>query len=53
MAFWKRFFVFCAAVILMIILFNWVVMPFYVKHNTLVKVPSVVGQDFSDAKRQD
>ncbi len=51
MAFWKRFFVFCGAVILMIILFNWVIMPLYVKHNTLVKVPSVVGQDFSDAKK--
>ncbi len=51
MAFWKRFFVFCGAIVLMIILMNWVVMPLYVKHNTLVKVPSVVGENFEDAKK--
>lgn len=51
MAFWKRFLVFSLAVVLMIVLFNWVVMPLYVKHNTLVKVPAVVGQNFEDAKK--
>ncbi len=52
MAFWKRFLVFASALILIMVLLNWVVMPLYVKHNTLVKVPSVVGLNFGDAKKK-
>lgn len=35
-----------------ILLMNFIVMPWYVKHNTLVKVPSVVGTSFEDAKKK-
>ena len=52
MAFWKRFLVFASALVLIMVLLNWVVMPLYVKHNTLVKVPSVVGLNFGDAKKK-
>jgi beta-lactam-binding protein with PASTA domain len=52
MAFWKKFLVFVSALILIMVLLNWVVMPLYVKHNTLVKVPSVVGLSFADAKKK-
>lgn len=34
----------------MILLFNYVVMPWYVKHNTLVTVPPVIGLNFNEAK---
>lgn len=32
-------------------LFNFVIMPWYVKHSSLVKVPSVVGLQFNEAKK--
>lgn len=35
-----------------ILLMNFIVMPWYVRHDTLVKVPSVVGLSFEEAKKQ-
>lgn len=52
MAFWKKLLIFIGAIIVLMVLFNWVLMPWYVKHNTLVKVPSVVGLSFDDAKKK-
>jgi serine/threonine-protein kinase len=34
----------------LVLLVNFVVMPWYVKHNTLVTVPSVIGLGFEEAK---
>jgi len=34
----------------MVLLFNYLVMPWYVRHNTLVKVPSVIGLNYDEAK---
>lgn len=49
MVLWKKaligFFVFIAFVFL----FNSVVMPWYVRHGSLVQVPSVIGMHFNDA----
>jgi len=36
----------------LVLLFNYLVMPWYVRHNTLVKVPSVVGLSFEEAKNK-
>lgn len=52
MAFWKKLLVFSGSIALIVVLFNWVVMPWYVKHGSLVKVPSVVGLSFEDAKKK-
>src|SRR5258706_10686123 len=52
MAFWKKLLIFIGSIFVLLILFNWVLMPWYVKHNTLVKVPSVVGLSFEDAKKK-
>lgn len=52
MKLWKKALIFFAAVIGLGILFNNVVMPWYVRHNTLVKVPSVVGLPFEEAKKK-
>jgi serine/threonine-protein kinase len=34
-----------------LLLMNFIIMPWYVKHDTLVKVPSVIGLNFDEAKK--
>ncbi|MFZ4591560.1 MAG: PASTA domain-containing protein [Ignavibacteria bacterium] len=38
-------------VVAFVLLFNSILMPWYVKHSNLVKVPSVTGMNFLDAKK--
>ena len=38
-------------VVAFILLFNSILMPWYVKHSNLVKVPNVTGLNFLDAKK--
>ena len=47
----KKILIFVGAFIVVIILFNYVVMPLYVKHSKMTKVPNVVGMNFNDAKQ--
>lgn len=49
---WKRFLFLFLGVIAMVLLFNSVIMPWYVKHTDTVKVPNVVGMKFLDAKKK-
>ena len=48
---WKKLLIGITAIILIVLLFNSVIMPLYVKHTSLVKVPNVVGMNFMEAKR--
>ncbi|MCC7159661.1 MAG: PASTA domain-containing protein [Ignavibacteria bacterium] len=52
MKFFKKIIIVFGALIIAVLLMNFVVMPWYVRHDTLVKVPSVVGLSFEDAKKQ-
>jgi len=47
----KKLLIISGSLIVLLLLFNSVIMPWYVKHMNLVKVPSVVGMNFIDAKR--
>jgi eukaryotic-like serine/threonine-protein kinase len=47
----KKLLIGIGILIVSILLFNSVLMPLYVKHTTLVKVPNVLGISFTDAKR--
>jgi len=38
-------------VVVFVLLFNSILMPWYVKHSNLVKVPNVTGMNFLDAKK--
>ena len=49
---WKRIAILFVAVIAMVLLFNSVIMPWYVKHTDTAVVPSVVGLNFLDAKKK-
>lgn len=49
---WKRLVILFFGVIAMVLLFNSVIMPWYVKHTDTAKVPSVVGLNFLDAKKK-
>lgn len=49
MVWWKKSLIIVISVIALIVLLNSVIMPWYVKHNTLVKVPSVTGLPYNDA----
>jgi beta-lactam-binding protein with PASTA domain len=49
MVWWKKALIGFAVFIAFIFLFNSVIMPWYVRHDTLVQVPSVVGMNFNDA----
>lgn len=49
---WKRLLILFVGVIVMILLFNSVIMPWYVKHTDTAKVPNVVGLNFLDAKKK-
>ncbi|KXK49694.1 MAG: protein kinase [Chlorobi bacterium OLB5] len=52
MKFWQKLLVGIGGMFVAVLLMNFVVMPWYVRHDTLVKVPSVVGLNFEDAKKQ-
>jgi serine/threonine-protein kinase len=47
----KKILILTVSIIILFLLFNSVIMPWYVKHTNLVKVPNVVGMNFIDAKR--
>jgi serine/threonine-protein kinase len=47
----KKILIFAGILLLVIIIFNSVVMPFYVKHSKMTKVPNIVGMNFNDAKQ--
>ncbi len=52
MSFWKKSLILIGVIVVLSLLFNGVIMPWYVRHDTLVKVPSVVGLSFEDAKKK-
>ncbi len=52
MSFWKKLIIGMGGLFVAILLMNFIVMPWYVRHDTLVKVPSVVGLSFEEAKKQ-
>lgn len=47
----KKISIIIAGVIIFLLFFNYVAMPWYVKHSKLNTVPNVVGLQFNDAKR--
>jgi serine/threonine-protein kinase len=47
----KKLLILFGIVIAIVFLFNNIIMPWYVKHSDLVKVPNVVGLTYLDAKR--
>jgi len=49
---WKKILVIFGGAFVFILMFNFIVMPWYVRHNTLVTVPSVVGLGFEEAKQK-
>ena len=50
MKFWQKLLILTGGFFVVILLMNFVVMPWYVRHDTLVKVPSVTGLNFEEAK---
>ncbi len=52
MGFWKKTLIGLIGLVVAILLMNFIVMPWYVRHDTLVKVPSVVGLSFDEAKKK-
>jgi serine/threonine-protein kinase len=51
MVWWKKTLIILGIFIVLIFLFNSVIMPWYVRHDTLVKVPPVIGLSFEEAKK--
>ena len=49
MDWWKKALIGFVVFIAFIFLFNSVLMPWYVRHGSLVEVPSVIGMNFNDA----
>lgn len=49
---WKKVVIFTIIFIGIILIFNSVIMPWYVKHDTLVKVPIVTGMSVEEAKKK-
>jgi serine/threonine-protein kinase len=49
MIWWKKAIIIFVVFIGFIFLFNSVIMPWYVRHDTLVKVPSVIGMRYEEA----
>jgi len=47
----KKLLILFVIVIAIVILFNSIIMPWYVKHSDLVKVPGVIGLNYLEAKR--
>ncbi|MFI5211394.1 MAG: PASTA domain-containing protein [Ignavibacteria bacterium] len=52
MQIWKKILIGFGGLVIAVLLMNFVVMPWYVRHDTLVKVPSVVGLSFEEAKKK-
>lgn len=52
MKFWKKILIAFGGLLVAVLLMNFIVMPWYVRHDTLVKVPSVTGLSFEEAKKQ-
>lgn len=48
---WKKILMVFGGAFVLLFFFNFAVMPWYVRHNTLVKVPSVVGSSYDDARK--
>lgn len=51
MSLWKKILIIAAAFIGIILVFNSLIMPWYVKHDALVRVPSVTGLSFTEAQK--
>jgi eukaryotic-like serine/threonine-protein kinase len=51
MPLWKKSLIVVVSFLTIIFLFNSVIMPWYVKHDTLVKVPSVTGLQYPEAQK--
>jgi serine/threonine-protein kinase len=49
MVWWKKTGLILLGILLVIILLNSIIMPWYVRHDTLVQVPSVVGLNYDEA----
>ena len=47
----KKFGILSLIIVAFLLLFNSILMPWYVKHSNLVKVPNVTGMNFLDAKK--
>lgn len=47
----KKILILALILVSLMFLFNYVIMPWYVKHSSLVKVPNVVGLQFTEAKK--
>ncbi|MCX6164189.1 MAG: PASTA domain-containing protein [Ignavibacteriae bacterium] len=47
----KKIIILAVVLTFLFILFNFVIMPWYVKHTSLVKVPNVIGLQFNEAKK--
>ena len=52
MKFWKKILIVFSGLFIAVLLMNFIVMPWYVRHDTLVNVPSVIGLSFEEAKKQ-
>jgi eukaryotic-like serine/threonine-protein kinase len=46
----KKIIILVVAIIILFFMFNSVIMPWYVKHASLVKVPNVIGLQFNEAR---
>ncbi len=47
----KKIIIFTIALFSMLLMFNYVVMPLYVRHSSLVVVPDVSGKDMNEARK--
>lgn len=50
--FWQKFLVVIGGLFAAMLFMNFIIMPWYVRHDTLVKVPSVTGLTYEDAKKR-
>ncbi len=47
----KKIIIFIVSLFAILLMFNYVVMPLYVKHSSLVVVPDVTGKDMNEARK--
>lgn len=52
MKFWQKLLILLGGFFVVLLMMNFIVMPWYVRHDTLVKVPSVTGLTFEEAKQK-
>jgi beta-lactam-binding protein with PASTA domain len=52
MKFWQKLLILLGGFFIVLLMMNFIVMPWYVRHDTLVKVPSVTGLTFEEAKQK-